>query len=113
MDSIKRSLLSAYYHASLPERRVVNAHLARRGRAPVHVLFYHRVADEPSSMWSLSNDAFSEQIEWLRESFDLVSLDEAQRRIRSGVNRRPAVSITFDDGYADNCEHALPLLVKH
>ena len=40
----------------------------------------------------------------------MVSLQEGQRRIREG-NVRPAVSITFDDGYADNCDEALPLLV--
>ena len=109
----KHRLLSAYYHATLPARRIANDWSAQRGRAPVYVLFYHRVADEPSSEWSISNDAFSEQVEWLLANFDLVSLEEAQRRIRSGMNHLPAVSITFDDGYADNCGHALPLLIKH
>ncbi len=28
-----------------------------------------------------------------------------------GANDRPAVSITFDDGYAENCQTALPLLI--
>ena len=41
----------------------------------------------------------------------LVSLAEAQRRLREG-NSRPAVHITFDDGYADNNDFALPLLVR-
>lgn len=109
---MRRTLLSAYYHATLPARRLATAWAARRGCAPIYVLYYHRVASERSHGWTLSNDDFSEQIEWLRANFDLVSLEEAQRRIR-GVNRRPAVSITFDDGYADNCEHALPLLVKY
>jgi peptidoglycan/xylan/chitin deacetylase (PgdA/CDA1 family) len=40
----------------------------------------------------------------------MVSLAEAQQRMRSGENHRPSVSITFDDGYADNCRFALPLL---
>jgi len=43
---------------------------------------------------------------------DLVDLAECQRRIRSGHNTRPTVSITFDDGYADNCSFALPLLLE-
>ena len=42
----------------------------------------------------------------------MVSLAEAQRRLASGRNDRPCVSITFDDGYADNCDQALPLLIR-
>lgn len=113
MSPLRRQLLSAYYHASLPARRLAASWAARRGRAPIHVLFYHRVASERSHGWTMSNEDFSEQIEWLRGNFDLVSLEEAQRRIRSGTNHRPTASITFDDGYADNCEHALPLLVRY
>jgi peptidoglycan/xylan/chitin deacetylase (PgdA/CDA1 family) len=39
-------------------------------------------------------------------------MEEVQRRLRSGVNDRPAVHVTFDDGYADNCRTAIPWLVK-
>ena len=45
------------------------------------------------------------------DRFQFVSLAETQRRIGQGCNRRPCVSITFDDGYADNCRQAIPLLV--
>ena len=47
-----------------------------------------------------------------QKHFDLISLEESQHRIASGDNRRPSVSITFDDGYADNCQWALPLLLE-
>ena len=49
---------------------------------------------------------------WIRERFDMLSLTDAQERLRAG-NRRPAVCITFDDGYAENCEQALPWLIRH
>ena len=62
--------------------------------------------------WTVSNAMFARQIGWLRAHFELISLDEAQRRIRAGHNPRPCVSITFDDGYADNCQRAIPLLVE-
>ncbi len=40
--------------------------------------------------------------------FDLVSLDEVPDRLaRQG---RPFAALTFDDGYRDNVEHALPVL---
>ncbi len=75
------------------------------------VLFYHRIAATQVNPWTTSPRVFERQMAWLRRNFDLVSLEEAQRRIASGENRRPAVSITFDDGYADNCAMALPLLL--
>jgi peptidoglycan/xylan/chitin deacetylase (PgdA/CDA1 family) len=48
----------------------------------------------------------------MKRRFEFVSLAEAQRRLRSGSNFEPTVSITFDDGYSDNCDHALPLLIR-
>ena len=108
----RQLLLGSYLHSTMPYRLFVNARRRRHGLAPVMVLFYHRVADDHPNPWTMSDDQFSRQILWLHQRYDLVSLEEAQRRIRGG-NVRPAVSITFDDGYADNCHHALPFLVKH
>jgi peptidoglycan/xylan/chitin deacetylase (PgdA/CDA1 family) len=76
------------------------------------VLFYHRVADEHPTEWTVSNDLFRRQIDWLQARCELISLEEAQRRIRRPHNTRPAVAITFDDGYAENCRYAIPLLIK-
>ena len=43
---------------------------------------------------------------------ELVDLAGIQERVRVPVEGRPAVSITFDDGYAENCDFALPLLIQ-
>ena len=111
MSPWKQLALSAYYRTAVPWRAWANTRRAAAGRSPVMVLFYHRVADDMANAWTMSTATFAQQIRWLKKHFDLVSLEEAQRRIRSG-NHRPAVSITFDDGYADNCSFALPLLIK-
>lgn len=44
--------------------------------------------------------------------YDLVSMDEALRRLRMPVARR-FVALTFDDGYRDLRDHALPILERH
>jgi peptidoglycan/xylan/chitin deacetylase (PgdA/CDA1 family) len=75
------------------------------------VLFYHRIADDRATPWTHSFRLFRRQIRWLKKHCDLISLEEAQKRIRRGSNDRIACSITFDDGYADNCARALPLLI--
>jgi peptidoglycan/xylan/chitin deacetylase (PgdA/CDA1 family) len=107
----KTGLLTIYYQASRPLRAYRNRQTALAGRAPVMVLFYHRVADDGANEWTCSFKIFSRQIHWLKRHFDVVSLGDAQRRIREGHNGRAAVSVTFDDGYADNCQRALPFLI--
>jgi peptidoglycan/xylan/chitin deacetylase (PgdA/CDA1 family) len=112
MNRLASLALGCYYHGTRPLRSVQNAARARRGMMPAAVLFYHRVADRRPNDWTISNANFRAHIDWLQKHFDLVSLAEAQRRIDSGCNARPTVSLTFDDGYYDNCEFALPLLLE-
>jgi peptidoglycan/xylan/chitin deacetylase (PgdA/CDA1 family) len=108
----KEPLIQMYYLASLPLRRRQAAQREAIGASPITVLFYHRVADEHPNDWTISTARFKAQITWLRERFEIISLADAQQRIGSGVNRRPAVCITFDDGYADNCREAVPWLIS-
>lgn len=108
----KTGLLGMYYYASLPWRLRLLAERERAGRAPVCVLFYHRVADDHANPWTCTNRTFARHIAWLRRRFDLISLEEAQRRLRGQTSFRASACITFDDGYAANCDHALPLLVR-
>jgi peptidoglycan/xylan/chitin deacetylase (PgdA/CDA1 family) len=107
----KDPLIGMYYLATLPARRRAAAHRAAAGTAPIITLFYHRVADEHSNDWTISTRRFQEQIDWLRRRYEIISLVEAQQRIGSRSNSTPAVCITFDDGYADNCRVALPWLI--
>lgn len=111
-DSLKSPLLNLYYVASLPQRRQTAERMEQECSAPVMTLFYHRVADEHPNGWTISNDRFQEQINWIRERYAIVSLSDAQQRIGTEHNLEPVVCLTFDDGYADNCEIALPWLVE-
>ena len=84
----------------------------RSGRRRVIGLCYHSI--HPSlSYASASPDSFERQLAWLAETCDVISpramLDAATER----DSDRPAVAITFDDGYADNYEFAFPLLRKY
>jgi peptidoglycan/xylan/chitin deacetylase (PgdA/CDA1 family) len=71
------------------------------------VLCYHSVDPQPSYL-GLTPDLFDAHLAWLEEHCQVVGLEE----LVAGPppNGGPYVAITFDDGYADNHAHALPLL---
>ena len=112
MNPLKQGLLSLYCALTHSQRKALLAQMIDQRKAPISVLFYHRVADTDPNDWTLSTGMFKRQLDWLTERFEFISLSEAQKRLSSGISRRPAVVITFDDGYADNCEFAIPHLLK-
>ena len=80
------------------------------------VLYYHRVCDRSNDLLSspdliVYRDNFAKQMKFLKENFNVVSLDDIARGIIEGnkVSRRD-IAITFDDGYVDNYTHAFPIL---
>jgi peptidoglycan/xylan/chitin deacetylase (PgdA/CDA1 family) len=105
-------LLFAYYNTTYPLRWWNSCVAASVEKVPIGVLYYHRIADDCANDWTIPFDMFVRQMNWLRERFELISLEEAQRRIRRGRNSHPSVSVTFDDGYSDNCQKAVPWLLK-
>jgi peptidoglycan/xylan/chitin deacetylase (PgdA/CDA1 family) len=83
-------------------------------RARLSVLIFHRVLAVPDPLFPDLPDArqFDRICSWLGDWFNVVRLDEGARRLRDGTLPERALAITFDDGYADNHDVALPLLVK-
>ena len=112
MPNWKTKLIQAYRLGSLPYRQFRWFNMSRKGQVPVIILFYHRIADDHPNPWTMSRHDFKTQVDWLQDNFDIVSLEECQHRILKRGNFRPTLAITFDDGYAENCEYALPLLVE-
>jgi len=82
----------------------------RRGR--LSILIYHRVLATPDPMRPGEVDAatFSWHIQLLARYFKVLPLTLALRLLREGSLPARAVCVTFDDGYADNLEVALPIL---
>lgn len=81
-------------------------------RARLSVLFYHRVLPAPDPMRDREMDAdtFGRLMTALAMCFRVLPLSEAVARLKAGTLPDRAVTITFDDGYADNHDVALPIL---
>lgn len=48
-----------------------------------------------------------------RAGYDLVSLDEVARRLKTDAPTRPFACFTLDDGYRDNRDYAYPVFKRH
>lgn len=79
------------------------------------VLIYHRVVPEADPLLPDEPDAagFAAQMDTVARSFNVLPLVDGVRRLYSGRLPRRAVCVTFDDGYANNFDVALPILKMH
>ena len=83
----------------------------------VVILMYHSVMDHPERELSTlggiihSTEVFREQMRMLARDYQPVTMDDALLFVK-GEKELPShpVVVTFDDGYADNYEVAMPIL---
>lgn len=83
-----------------------------------HVLMFHRVWNEDNTVFNKFLQVTPGYLEDLIQYFivnktDIITLDECYRRITSKDKLKKFVVFTFDDGYADNMTHALPIFEKY
>ncbi len=85
------------------------------GQARLSILIFHRVLAKPDAIFPGEADVarFDCICRWLRQWFNVLPLDQAVRRLGEGTLPSRAACITFDDGYADNHDLALPILLSH
>lgn len=83
--------------------------------ARLTVLIFHRVLARRDELMPSEPDAtaFGEVLSWLASWYRVMPLDAALRQLEDGRLPARTAAITFDDGYADNAEQALPVLRAH
>ncbi len=84
------------------------------------ILTFHHVrprrpgAFAPNRLLEITPDFLDEVLTTLAVlGFDVVPLDEVPIRLGDVGGAGPFAVLTFDDGYRDNVEHALPVLRRH
>ena len=79
------------------------------------ILMYHRITCAELDPWGMcvSPENFSEHLAAIKAIATPMSLVDYARSLVAGTLPARAVVVTFDDGYADNFEQALPLLRRH
>jgi peptidoglycan/xylan/chitin deacetylase (PgdA/CDA1 family) len=77
----------------------------------VPVLNFHRVSDDQSSAYQAMAPAlFDDLLSWLKPRFSVTTFGKLHIPPRNG---KPALVLSFDDGYRDFVDVVLPLLNKH
>ena len=94
--------------------------IASRFFAPAAaILAYHSVVEDPQFTDYILGSSrarvhFERHIETLARKFSPVTIDDVAEFAKSGKRLPPrAVAVTFDDGFADNYEVALPILSRY
>lgn len=90
--------------------------LAGRGaESRLTILIFHRVMLTPDDLFpgEMHRGSFDQVCAWVRRWFTVLPLGEAVRRLSEGRLPPGALAITFDDGYADNHDVALPVLERY
>lgn len=97
----------------------LTSYLRRLSKAKGVIFTLHRVLPDapaafaPNSILQITPDFLESVIVRARAAhFDIVDLDEAVLRL-TDPEAKPFIVLTFDDGYRDNLQYALPILRKH
>jgi peptidoglycan/xylan/chitin deacetylase (PgdA/CDA1 family) len=95
------------------------ATLSPGGYEPL-VIGYHRVVEDVAEAAQTdmptmltSRAMFEHHIDWIGRRFQFIGLDEIGDRIERDVPfEHPVAAVTFDDGYLDVYEQAVPMLTR-
>jgi len=88
-----------------------------RGRGVILMMHHVRPFDgrafAPNRLLEITPEFLDELISLVKElGFDIIHMDDVARRLNA-LQQRPFAVFTFDDGYRDNAEFALPVLRHH
>ena len=80
-------------------------------------IFYHGVVKQDSTFISprhITKDQFEQHIKYFKRKFNIISMNEMFEMHRENITPdKWTITISFDDGYANNLENALEIIEKY
>ncbi len=112
MTTLRENLLNTYEWLTTSTRREIVQQFSESKSWPASVVFYHRVAESIANPWSISTDNFVKHLDLIADLATFASLDDTIRTQKKQIRETHSVAITFDDGYAENLDRAIPELIR-
>jgi peptidoglycan/xylan/chitin deacetylase (PgdA/CDA1 family) len=114
----KRLLVSSLLHRTGAMKAILG--LRARAATPwLSILTYHRFPHDDGEeafdegVVDVTGEEFERHVACLKKHFTPIGVDELCAFAAGARLPRNAVAVTFDDGYLDNYEQALPILQRH
>ena len=86
--------------------------LRARKKNQLTVLSIHRISDERNTFWNpIQPKTFDLLCQYVKKHYSVIGFDQINDL--ESNSKRPYIILSFDDGYYDFYEFALPILVKH
>lgn len=87
--------------------------LRNRKRDQLTVLSIHRISDERNTFWNpIKPASFDKLLDYVKQHYQVINFSQLKNDDIS-KSKKPLLILSFDDGYHDFYEFALPLLKKH
>lgn len=114
--SISKKIARQLVFPIMNKTGIINLIAANSSHSIVNLL-YHGVVKTDSSGFSPTHtlaEEFERHIQYYKRHFDIISIADAFDHYRNGkkVNRK-TITLSFDDGFKNNLENALPILEKY
>ena len=103
----------AKYAVNLNLDRLAGRCFEKASSQRFQVVGYHKVSPDLHPFFEpVEPRVFQKQMEFLKDCYNVVELQDLVTRSQQGKLPERAVAITFDDGYRDNYDYAFPILKK-
>lgn len=80
----------------------------------IKVFLFHRISPHQDPLWPpVRPEHFDEILNYLKRNFEIVPLEETVLGNYKPTKSKQLCAITFDDGYKDFLEYALPIINKY
>jgi peptidoglycan/xylan/chitin deacetylase (PgdA/CDA1 family) len=115
--SLRRTIINQGLRAIDAVRADIWLRPLAQGRGVILMMHHVRPFEErpfaPNRLLEISPEFLDEVIGLVKQlGFDFIAIDDVAKRLHS-PKLRPFAVLTFDDGYRDNAEFALPIMRRH